>query len=366
MKRMLIIIGVMCVIAGAVSVIGGFAAGGWNIAALDPVPSTRMVYDSKTAGGEETFEQLNAVGVTARGRVRVKRGATFAVEYSECEYFRYDVSYEQGQFRLDYVELKPYGIQIDLFGAGSKKFAVEVTLPQTAKVDVSVETENGSVGVEHGAFGTLAVKTANASVRLADVAAETVTAETQNAALRLENVTAATTLIATTSNGSLTCDSCQADDLRLATKNGTVKIYGGRFGEGKASTTNSSVRAYDLEVERSLRLDSNNGSIRVEDATMESLEAITSNATVKFYNVKTATLVGKSTNGAIRAEDVTGDDITLTTTNGSVKGTICAPRSAYTVISSTDGSNNLTNGGSGDKKLTVTTTNSSIKFEFVG
>ena len=96
------------------------------------------------------------------------------------------------------------------------------------------------------------------------------------------------------------------------------------------------------------------------------MEAITSNASVKFYNVKTATLVGKSTNGAIRAEDVTGDDITLTTTNGSVKGTICAPRSAYTVISSTDGSNNLTNGGSGDKKLTVTTTNSSIKFEFVG
>lgn len=365
MKRKLIIIGVMCVIAGAVSLIGGFAAADWNVSALDPVPSTRMVYNSGATDGE-TFAQLKSVDVTARGRVRVKRGDAFEVEYSECEYFRYDVSYEQGQFRLDYVELKPYNIHIDLFGAGSKKFSVDVTLPQDAKIDLGVETENGSIGVEEGAFGTLRVKTGNARVRLIDLTAETVTAETQNATLRVENVTATATLIATTSNGSLSCYDCHADDLRLATKNGSLKLCNGTFGEAKASTTNASANVDGLEVARSLRLDSTNGAIRVENTTAESLEAMTTNASVKFYDVQSATLVGKSTNGSIRAENVTGDDITLATTNGSVKGTICAPRSAYTVISSTDGSNNLTNGGRGDKKLTVTTTNSSIKFEFIG
>lgn len=364
MKRTFIIVGVMCIIAGAVSCLSGFAAAGWNASALDPVPAEFHTYNDANLAEGQSFDDIKAVSLTAAGRVQVTRGDAFEVEYATCEYFDYDFAYEDGRFTMTYREKKNYAVHFDLFGVGRKKFAVSVTLPETAEVDLTAETDNSSVYVDGGTYGELHIKTENGRVQIGDLTARTVIAESGNASMHLDDIEADSIRV-TTTNGSMDVNACRAAVAILDNKNGSLDVCGGKFGTLDAKTTNASVYAEEVEVEGLLKLGSTNGRVQIENVTAGDVETKTTNSSVRLYDVSAASITAGSTNGSIRTEGIAAKVITLTTTNGSIKGSIRGKASDYTVTSATDGSNNLPSGGHGDGKLTVTTTNGSIRLDFL-
>lgn len=346
MKRKGIIIAVMCIIAGAVACIGGFAAADWNVAALDSVPSTQMTFNRDTYQGEsEWTDAVSSIEVhDAKGHVEVTRGDAFEVRYSECEYFRYDIEYKDGKFVMRYVELKPYFIHFDIFGAASIKFRIDVTLPESVAT-VDVATKDSSIVVDGGRYDSLSLHSANGSIRIDDAEVAAV--------------------VAKTTNSSITLDNCKVGTADLDTTSGSIRVYESTAASIDAETTNSSITFDDCKVGGLLKAKTSNGSIRVINGEAATVDVRTTNSSVRIEDMKATTVTAVTGNGSIKVDGLDAFDITLTTTNSSVKGTLVGSRNDYAVTSSTtNGSNNLSNGGVGPRTLRVTTTNGSIKIEF--
>lgn len=370
MKRTLIIVGIMAIIAGAVCTVGGFAAAGWDASKLDPVPYESKVYEASTAAdgaNAPDFTQLRSVSVEARGRIEVTRGGAFRVEYSECEYFRYDVQYENGAFNLKYVELKKPPITFfDIFGQSRVKYRVYVTIPNGVIPDLTVKTDDSGIYVNGGAYAGIDAGTENASVHIEAVAAKTIAARSENGSVRLEDISGGS-VTAETSNSSIRLyDAELTDKAFLKTKNGSVKAERVQAAEFEAVTGNATASATDVTTQGLLKLSTSNGSVKVYGCKAAEVSVTSANGSVRIGTTEAPVLKAETTNGSIRVEQIVSDDVTLRTSNASVKGDIRGNRNDYTVSASTsNGSNNLSNGGEGAKKLNVSTTNGSIHIEFV-
>ena len=169
-----------------------------------------------------------------------------------------------------------------------------------------------------------------------------------------------------------------------------IEVLVPRAFKGKISiqSSNARVTAKDISCMDEVKMHTSNARIVVENVVVHKLNAVTSNARVVLEDVyvreqlNAVTSNGRiaaqktisdgdmhlrTSNSSVRIEDVDAKCLTIKTSNASVSGTLRGTAADYMIESSTsNGKNNLENGGSGEKQLTVRTSNGSIVMEFIG
>ncbi|MHC5248213.1 DUF4097 family beta strand repeat-containing protein [Enterococcus sp. LJL90] len=139
------------------------------------------------------------------------------------------------------------------------------------------------------------------------------------------------------------------EDLNIKTSNSDISIVNVVSQNANLETSNSEITFSDDKVAESLMATTSNGQISLDSSRIGSAYLTTSNDEIYLDDlILTESLVAK-------------------TSNGMVDGYLRGKRSDYTVTSDTsNGSNTLGNGGSGDKTIEVYTSNDDINFEFLG
>ena len=156
----------------------------------------------------------------------------------------------------------------------------------------------------------------------------------------------------------------------------------------KLSTSNATVSVSSLKAAGEIRIDTSNATIGVSNVTATLLNAHTSNGSVSLDNViisgsvdvksSNGSLTAKNvaakeklrldtSNGRISVDNVTSADIELRSSNSSISGSVAGKRSDYTISSHTsNGDDSLGDGGRGQSRLTVNTSNGNISIRFLG
>ncbi|MDD2429817.1 MAG: DUF4097 family beta strand repeat-containing protein [Eubacteriales bacterium] len=162
------------------------------------------------------------------------------------------------------------------------------------------------------------------------------------------------------------------------------QAYAGMF---MLDTSNASVNMSDLTQSGDVHIETSNGRIEVKNVAAPLVEAHTSNGAVTLDEVSVSGAIDmKSSNGALTAgavnardklrmetsngrivlDRVISADIELRTSNGSVSGSVEGRRGDFTIASDTsNGDDNLGDGGNGQKRLTVHTSNGNIDISFL-
>lgn len=138
--------------------------------------------------------------------------------------------------------------------------------------------------------------------------------------------------------------------------------------EVKFTTGNARVIVNHL-VAHSLTVATSNGRVMLEDVYVrEELSAATSNGRICAQNVTSdQALFLKTSNGFVKTEDVDAKKIVIRTSNGSVSGVLKGRMEDYAITGSTsNGKNNLTDSETGERQLTIKTSNGNINMEFSG
>lgn len=161
-------------------------------------------------------------------------------------------------------------------------------------------------------------------------------------------------------------------DLSVTVNNGTLTLDGSSgtwknaFGSVSLVTDNGVITVCGVKADNILA-DSDNGYISFDNVWAQSIDVSTDNGAIKLkettgYN----TLKGKTQNGRIECVKVVCPDISFQVSNGSVDGTIVGEVWQYSVETKVhNGSCNLKDSSTGDKKLYVRVSNGSIKLNFV-
>jgi hypothetical protein len=153
-------------------------------------------------------------------------------------------------------------------------------------------------------------------------------------------------------------------------------------------TSNSPLNVSGLTAAGEIHIDTSNSPIEVSNVSATLLNANTSNGAVTLDKViVSGTVDMKSSNGTLTARQVAAKDkllmdtsngriaveqvisaaIRLNSSNGSIFGSVEGKRSDYTISSGTsNGDNNLGDGGKGQFMLTVNTSNGNIDIRFLG
>ena len=163
------------------------------------------------------------------------------------------------------------------------------------------------------------------------------------------------------------------------------EAYAGAF---RLNTSNASVNVSGLNAAGDVRIDTSNAPIDVKNVSAKQASAHTSNGPITLDNViVSGTADMKSSNGTITArqvaakdklrldtsngrisvDNVTSADIELRSSNSSISGSVAGKRSDYTISSHTsNGDDSLGDGGRGQSRLTVNTSNGNISIRFLG
>lgn len=149
-----------------------------------------------------------------------------------------------------------------------------------------------------------------------------------NARIHIDGVQCHTGITASTSNGRIQCNDCALDAL-------------------KAQTSNARVECEDVKTRGNIELKSINGRLVARNC-------------VAFGALQMTT-----SNGAVIVDDISSDDIRMKTSNGSVSGSVQGSQSDYAIDSATsNGHSNLPESTTGKKRLSVHTSNGSIRIRF--
>ena len=112
-----------------------------------------------------------------------------------------------------------------------------------------------------------------------------------------------------------------------------------------------------------------NGAITLDEVTVAgTVDVMSSNGTLTARQVTARDKMRMETsNGRISVDQAASAVIELISSNSSISGSVAGKRSDYSVSSGTsNGENNLVDGGKGNLKMTVYTSNGNINIRFLG
>ena len=160
-----------------------------------------------------------------------------------------------------------------------------------------------------------------------------------------------------------------AGQFRLETSNAPVSVSGLQsLGEARINTSNSAIDVSNVSAFM-IEAHTFNGAITLENAAVSGVADLkSSNGTLTARQVAAkGSLHMETSNGRIVVDQVAGAVIELKSSNGSVTGTVEGKRSDYTISSDTsNGDDSLGDGGKGQFKLKVNTSNGNIDIRFLG
>lgn len=368
-KRFLWLGGGLCA-AGVLLCAVTFVLGGFNV--------MRVVTHERYVNLTETFSphDLKTFRLDIENQrilLQPTAGPDVLVHYVQYDTDSYTVTQEDGVFSLVHRDESPwYASAVQgLFGSLARmnhKVVVEVPAAFAASLDIvtsnaSIEAKslpkltaavfrssNGSLSLSELQIAELTASTTNASIHLDTVTGGRASVTSTNGSLSLRNLTLTGDLAARTSNASLTVDGLQAANTELYTKSGRLsladaQIAGRIFGE----TTNASLHLQRAAA-ATAQLSTSNGSLSLSETSL------------------TGAVTAGTTNGSVRLDRLSAPDIRLESSNGSIKGSIAGREDDFSIVTNT--SNGSASPASvirqqAEKKLHASTTNASIRLEFV-
>ena len=160
-----------------------------------------------------------------------------------------------------------------------------------------------------------------------------------------------------------------AGALRLDTSNGPVSVSNlPSLGSVRINTSNSAIEVSNVSA-MTVEAHTSNGAVTLDTAAVSgAVDMKSSNGTLTARQVVArGSLRMETSNGRIVVDQVAGAAIELKSSNGSITGTVEGKRSDYTISSDTsNGDDSLGDGGKGQYKLTVNTSNGNIDIRFLG
>lgn len=309
MKKRFLISGAIILLLGVVVFVIGMTSLGWNFMKLDSEP-----WESKTFELEEIPDSgINGINISIRNaEIVFQPGATFKVEYDECDRVRYDIAFEEGALTM--TENRRAADFFAMFQFHAQKIVVSLpgeTAADMMKIEkINIGSTNGAITIV-GNYAEVRVKTTNGALDLRDLRVDRkIDAETTNGALNLENID---------------------------------------MSEG----------ALDIET--------TNGKVKAQNILADTIEFETTNGAVNVENVKAKKLSLDTTNGAIIASGV---DVSTKgefgTSNGAITLTLTGRQSDYRISSRTTHGSSPGNFGDGDIEIACKTTNGDITVRFAG
>ena len=160
-----------------------------------------------------------------------------------------------------------------------------------------------------------------------------------------------------------------AGTLQLDTSNAPVNVSGLiSLGNVRIKTSNAPIEANNVSA-LMIQAHTSNGAVTLDKAAVSgAVDMKSSNGTLTARQVVArGSLLMETSNGRIVVDQVAGAAIELKSSNGSITGTVEGKRSDYTISSHTsNGDDSLGDGGKGQFKLTVKTSNGNIDIRFLG
>lgn len=299
------IIGAITLILGLLLFSIGFWVAGFNINNLN----TEGTYEEKTF---ESTKEINTIEISdSNTDVEFTASADnkLHMTYYENDKIYYEISENNGTFSA--------------VKKSSRKWYDNF-------FNINFEKRTLSVSVPADFTGNISVKTSNNDIIVTDLNASEMLLRTSNNRIEIDNVKVGGLLDVNTSNGGIILsDSAITGDVVCRTSNGKIEF-------DKVGCANAEA-------------DSSNGSIIITSVNSSGkIDAQTSNGKIEIGDIKFVT------------------ELSLITSNSSVKGEITGKLADYTVSSKTSNAkNNLPeNMKSGDKKITVNTSNGAIEIGF--
>lgn len=299
------IIGAIILVLGLFLFAVGFSMTGFDITKLD----TEGTYEEKTYQSNGNVKAITINDSNTDVKVIVSADNKLHMTYYENEHAYYEISEDNNTLSVE--KKNNFKWYNNLFNLKFEKTTLLLTVPSDFD-------------------GELSVKTSNNSITVTDINIEEMLLRSSNGKIEVENVKVAGLLDTNTSNSSIyISDSAISGDVVCRTSNGKIELEKVECGNAKA--------------------DSSNGGITIA--------AVTSKGRIE----------AQSSNGRIEIDDIEfGTDLTLITSNNSINGEINGKLADYSVSSRTSNAkNNLPeNLKSGDKNITVNTSNGAIDIEF--
>jgi DUF4097 and DUF4098 domain-containing protein YvlB len=268
-------------------------------------------------------------------KVTPSNGNEITVHYYTCEKDPYEVSLDGGVLTVKYKSNILFNIG-NWFSGMFRVFSnsnpsVEVIVPAEYAGALQLDTSNSPLNVSGlTAAGEIHIDTSNSPIEVSNVSATLLNANTSNAAVNVSGLTSAGEVRINTSNSHIEADNVSAALVTAQTSNGAVTLD-------------------KVIVSGTVDMKSSNGTL-----------------TARQVAAKDKLLMDTS-NGRIAVEQVISAAIRLNSSNGSIFGSVEGKRSDYTISSGTsNGDNNLGDGGKGQFMLTVNTSNGNIDIRFLG
>ncbi len=159
-----------------------------------------------------------------------------------------------------------------------------------------------------------------------------------------------------------------AGKLQLDTSNAPVNVSGLiSAGDVRINTSNSPIAADNVSAVL-VNAHTSNGAVTLDKVAVSgAVEMKSSNGTLTARQVTAKDKLSMETsNGRIVADRVASAAIELKSSNGAISGSVEGKRSDYTISSDTsNGDDSLGDGGKGQNKLTVKTSNGNIDIRFL-
>ena len=160
-----------------------------------------------------------------------------------------------------------------------------------------------------------------------------------------------------------------AGKLQLDTSNAAVNVSGlTSAGEVRINTSNSPIEADNVSAAL-VYAHTSNGAVTLDKVIVSgAVDMKSSNGTLTARQVAANDKLRMETsNGRIVIDQVASAAIELKSSNGAISGSVEGKRSDYTISSDTsNGDDSLGDGGKGQSRLTVNTSNGNINISFLG
>ena len=280
----IIIISVICLIAGAIIFTVGFAMTGFNISSL----STRGETMEKTYFEEGTVSAVKIKDSNTKIELEASGSDGIYVEYKENKVKKYNIANQNGTLTID--GENSYKWYDYIFNMDFSSPKLKIFIPKDMKIDIYAETSNGKIEAENLTFNKAELITSNARIELENITSlSDMILKTSNAQVDLDCINIENELKVKTSNGKIEAENITSGDLiELITSNGAVKIENILAGknitlsssngaikgtindkianytiESKTSNGNSNLPSQVFGNEKTLNISTSNGSIDV-------------------------------------------------------------------------------------------------------
>lgn len=324
MKK-LAVFAVIILIAGLVLFTVAFGQADWDIHMLDDEVLTEKSY-SKPLSELETPVSKIEVDISSMSVDILREGDSFKVIYFESEYYTYDISTENGVFRVK--ENSHRTLKNDLFRpfdfARHNKTA-KIYVPTQYNEDISFECRNTAIRFYNGEFKTIKLKTTNGMISIENVNAESCVLESTNGVINVNN--------------------CNISSIDIDTTNALVSFERSNCLNIKVKTTN--------------------GMVNMEHTKGSKVEIKSTNGAVDFYDVAFDEVTANTTNATINVDKGDAKKWHLSTTNGRVNMEFVGARSDYSIETYIGGAAHVTERReSASRSVYAKTTNGRISLDF--